>query len=153
MTAALLYRIVPPVLLVMGTFGNILTIIVLTRPASRKTSTAIYLIAMAFADLMVLYTGLLRWWMIHSFGIDISLLGNVGCRLIWFFVFASPQLSSWLLVAVTCERIISTKWPHKAEKANRVQKLLRLMDGVLKKTQTSGFGKRQHEQNSTAVPK
>lgn len=30
-----------------------------------------------------------------------------------FFIYASSSCSSWLLVAVTCERIASTKWPHK----------------------------------------
>ncbi|WAR07712.1 hypothetical protein MAR_017670 [Mya arenaria] len=61
-TAALLWRTVPPIILVVGICGNILTILVLTRPASRKSSTAVYLIALAIADTVVLNTGLLRYW-------------------------------------------------------------------------------------------
>ncbi|XP_052820166.1 FMRFamide receptor-like [Mya arenaria] len=56
---------------------------------------------------------MVRWWIIYVFDIDVRLFGDVGCRLHWFFIFASTELSSWLLVAVTCERIISTMWPHK----------------------------------------
>ncbi|WAR14786.1 FMAR-like protein, partial [Mya arenaria] len=82
--ASLLWQIVAPVLFLLGTVGNILSILVLTRPSSRKSSTATYLTALAVSDLIVL-----------------------------FFIFASTELSSWLLVAVTCERIISTMWPHK----------------------------------------
>ncbi|KAL4221234.1 hypothetical protein ACF0H5_019498 [Mactra antiquata] len=72
-----------------------------------------YLTALAISDLIVLYSGLLRWWLIHLLDIDIRLLREIGCKIDWYLIFASTELSSWLLVAVTCERIISTTWPHK----------------------------------------
>ncbi|XP_053379853.1 FMRFamide receptor-like [Mercenaria mercenaria] len=111
--ASWLWKTISPVFLVLGTVGNLLSIVVLTRPGTRKSSTAIYLTALAITDLTVLYTGFLRWWMIYTFDLDIRLFNDVGCRFHWFSTFVAPEISSWLLVAVTCERIACTIWPHR----------------------------------------
>jgi hypothetical protein len=52
---------IPPLLLVLGTIGNILAFIVLVKNA-RKVSTYHYLYVLAVMDLLLLMTGLLQVW-------------------------------------------------------------------------------------------
>ena len=115
MHAVRIWKIIPPFLIILGTLGNFLTIIVLTRPKSRNSSTAIYLTALACSDLLVLYTGLLRQWIKHVFDMDVRELSETGCKLHVFLVYLGTQLSSWLLVAVTSERFIGVWCPHRVK--------------------------------------
>ena len=112
-TAVLLWTYVSPVLFVVGAGGNLLIIVVLTRSKTRESSTAVYLTALACADLTVILTGLTRWWIIYVCQIDVRVLNHVSCAVHYFFIFVSTQISSLLLVALTIERIISTRVPHK----------------------------------------
>ena len=59
--ALLLY--VPPVLIVLGSLGNIFSFIILRRRAMVKVSSYHYLASLAVADSLVLYIGLLRLWL------------------------------------------------------------------------------------------
>ncbi|XP_045158264.1 neuromedin-U receptor 2-like [Mercenaria mercenaria] len=113
--AVLVWKIFPPFLLLFGTFGNLLTIIVLTHRRNRYTSTAIYLTALAVSDFLVLWTGLLRQWIIYTFDIDIRAQSAFGCKLHLFFIYGSLLCSSWFLVAVTIERFVSVWFPHKVK--------------------------------------
>ena len=63
-TASLLWKAVSPVFITMGTFGNVLCITVLMQPSNRKSSTAVFLTALAISDLFVLYTGKLLLWVV-----------------------------------------------------------------------------------------
>ena len=51
------WRVGSPILLAVGTVGNVLSILVLTRKKLRKITTMFYLAVLALADLAVLYTG------------------------------------------------------------------------------------------------
>ncbi|XP_052778100.1 probable G-protein coupled receptor 139 [Mya arenaria] len=110
-----IWKTIPPILLTFGTLGNLLVILVLSRKRSRYSSTATYLVALAVSDLLVLYSGLLRQWIIYKFDIDVRELSIAGCKINIFLVYFSTQCSSWLLVAVTCERFIGVWLPHRVK--------------------------------------
>lgn len=111
-----IWKSIPPVLLVCGTVGNILTIVVLMRGKGRNSSTGMYLTALAISDLLVLWTGLLRQWINYTFDIDIRKLSENGCKFHVFLVYFGTQCSSWILVAVTSERFIGVWLPHKVKR-------------------------------------
>lgn len=112
--AVMLWKIVPPFLCVFGTAGNILTIIVLTQRRLRKAPTALFLAALAVSDILTLNTGLLRQWIKYTFQVDIREdLTELGCKFHWFIVYVVTQFSSWMLICVTVERVISTFMPHR----------------------------------------
>ena len=110
-----IWKVIPPILLIIGTFGNVLTIVVLMRRKTRRSSTAIYLTALACSDLMVLYTGLLRQWIKYMYETDVRHLSVVGCKIHVYLVYFGTQMSSWLLVAVTSERFVGVWCPHKVK--------------------------------------
>lgn len=106
-----LWRTVPLILLFIGTIGNILSIIVLSRPQLRKYTTSILLLLLALSDLTVLWTSLLpdTLYSITKFRfVDQS---EVICRLQYWVSLTSGGFSVWLLVLLTIERTLVTKAP------------------------------------------
>ena len=104
-----------PCILLTGTVANILSIIVLSRKKLRETTTMFYLLILSIADLSVLYTGLLRYWLIQAFDFDLRLLDHWICKLHAFLVYFSLDSASWILVAVTVDRCVSVMKPLKAK--------------------------------------
>ncbi|XP_046582520.1 FMRFamide receptor-like [Haliotis rubra] len=114
-SAKLMWQILSPILLIFGTAGNILSMIVLTRQAMRKSSMSIYLTCLAVADLLALYSGLLRQWIIYTFNTDIRELHPLICKVVTWMLYFSLDLSAWILVSVTVERAVSVWLPHKVK--------------------------------------
>ena len=113
--ATSLLKICPVILIVVGTFGNILSIVILLRPTIRKSVCSVYLIALSVSDLLVLYTGLLRQWIYKTFDVDIRDIGSTACKFHTGIVYFSLQLSSWILVALTTERTFLVWFPRETK--------------------------------------
>lgn len=97
-------------LLLVGIFGNITTILVLFR--NKKTSTTIYLILLAFADLTVTICVIPRWFLVYVLNFDVRHIGTFACQLHVFVTFVAGRTSNTCLVVMTIERKISTVKPH-----------------------------------------
>lgn len=104
-----------PCILLVGTVASILSIVVLSRKTLRRTPTMFYLLILSIADLLVLYTGLLRYWLSESFGFKVRRLDDWVCKLHTFLVYFSLDFASWILVAVTVDRCVSVMIPLKAK--------------------------------------
>ena len=111
----LIWKVVPPFLLLLGTIGNILSIVVLTRKSIKISTTALYLTFLAFSDLLVLYTGLLRQWIIYVFKYDVRHVSEAVCKIHIWLLYTSLDFSAWILIAVTLERVILVYCPHTAK--------------------------------------
>ena len=119
-----IWTYVPPIIISVGTVGNILTIIVILRQIFRISSTSLFLLCLAFSDLLVLYTATLRQWILHNKAWeqkDIRMNSEGSCRAHTFLTYVSIQFSSWLLVAVTIERVISVILPHRIKVISTVK--------------------------------
>jgi len=103
---------VPPVLLFIGTFGNLFSFCILLKNA-KNASTYSYLSVLAIVDLLVLYSGLFRLW-IGQFMIEIATINNFMCKTVIFIGYVSSDTSVWLIVAMTIERTIVVTFPLKA---------------------------------------
>ena len=104
-----IWKIMPMFLLVVGSVGNVITITVLLRVKLRRVSSTVYLIALAINDLVVLYFGLLRQWIWKTHRVDFR--PHLGCGFHIWLVYTSVAYSSWILVALTTERVVSVKFP------------------------------------------
>ena len=128
---------ISPLLIILGTFGNILSIAVLLRKSMRSSVTMFYLTILSFADLFTLYTGLLRYWIRTLNGVDIRTFSDAGCKIHTFLVYLSLDLTVWILVAVTLDRWLSVSLPFKAKricslKMSRIFVIIILIGLVLK---------------------
>ena len=103
----------PPIILILGTIGNILAFIVLRRYSS-KISTYAFLSVLAILDLLVLYIGLFRIWISEISGTDLKLQSDFLCKLLVFLGYVCSDSSVWLIVAVTTERYVAVRFPLRA---------------------------------------
>ena len=101
----LILKTVPPILIIFGTVGNCLSLVVLTRRSIRKSTTSLFLICLTISDLVVLYTGLLRHWLINLLQFDIRRTGEAVCKLHMWIVYSSLDFSAWMFILLTLERI------------------------------------------------
>lgn len=119
--AQLAWRVVPPVLLLLGTFGNSMTIVVL-RARTSHFSLYLYLMTLAISDLVGLYVWLGHRWLVFQFNLDYTLLHSVVCKANVWAVYVTGDLSAWILVAVTLQRAAAIVWPHRAHASFTVGK-------------------------------
>jgi hypothetical protein len=135
---------VPPVLLLAGTLGNVLSFSVLMRRSMRATCTYNYLAALALLDTLVLYGDCLVSWLPHVMHGDpggggsshkAALLLNHSdwlCKLLTMLVYSVSVSSVWLLIGVTVDRYIATTHAlHASTMCVTPRRALRVIGGVL----------------------
>ena len=97
-------------LLIVGTFGNVLSFVILTHGALRKSYTFRYLALLSLMDLLVLYSGLLDLFFTIEYAGAFSVrnLNQVTCRLHTFITYWSQHSSSWILSFISVDRAVAT---------------------------------------------
>lgn len=105
-------RFAPPFILALGTFGNLMIIIMFSKQNS-ASSLNLFFKALAVSDLCLLYTGLFPWWIKTVSSFDLLVTHTVMCKLLTALFHTAGVLSVWLLVAMTVQRAVSVVWPHK----------------------------------------
>ena len=82
--AVTLWKIVSPLLLVVGVIGNVLSIAVLSRQRMRHTTTSVYLRLLAVFDTVVLLVVLPRKLVYFHSSVDIKDLSVFACKFVSF---------------------------------------------------------------------
>lgn len=103
-----LLRYFPVVLAVLSLIGNGLLFAVLSRPNNRHTTTSMYLMALAIADLAVTARNFAFW-------LDLVCGVTVDCGFHAFLDQSSMSISSWLLAVISFERVLSVAVPLKVK--------------------------------------
>ena len=119
----LVEQVLPVIMLsfiIFGTIGNILTFFLLIRQNVRKHSSMRYLAALCLVDTCCLYTwnfsGVYKFFM-HK---KIEHENEVACRLFSFFSYFILQASSWIIVAIGFDRLLTFVF----KKENTLTKLI-----------------------------
>ncbi len=107
---------VPPLLIVIGSIGNVLAFVVLTRKNLRQWPICYYLSILTIVNTLVLYFGCGLDWLSYVTGIPyIVALADWICR-IWQFMFnVIRYFTNWLMAAMTIDRFLTMWLPHKAQ--------------------------------------
>ena len=117
--ADIIYIYISPFLLLFGTIGNMLSLVIMYRMSHQVFSTCIYLCLMAIVDLLVLYTRCGNKWLNKVTHIDLSSMLMVSsesvCKLYPFVFNFIFHLSKWLMVCVAIEGLIATRYPEKSD--------------------------------------
>ena len=101
-----------PILVPIGLVGNTLSFAVMMKPNNRKMSTCIYMAAISINDNLMMYV------CFHVFlvsALHIHKWHHFECT--FFIIFCSLvslQGSTYLILAMTVDKYIAIKWPHKA---------------------------------------
>ncbi|KAK2155480.1 hypothetical protein LSH36_239g04019 [Paralvinella palmiformis] len=127
----LLLLYIPPILIILGTFGNVFSFVILKRKAMLKFSTYYYLMVLAVADTLVLYVGLLRLWIGELTGFDVRDRADWLCKLTNVVGYTVSDFSVWLIIAVTVERYIVVCHPLRASTMCNARRARKVIGGLL----------------------
>ena len=103
-----LNRIVPIFQIILGTFGNIMNILIFTRRPLRTNPCSLYFLASSINNLFVLYVGALTRLLSSGWKIDPSNSNQALCKLRTFFVYTSLCLIQWFVVLASIDRYLSS---------------------------------------------
>ncbi|KAL8569545.1 hypothetical protein ACOMHN_002091 [Nucella lapillus] len=108
-----IWRVWLPCLLLLGGAGNIATVCVMRRMKDHNSSHHVFIIALAVCDLSCLYVGTFPRFLLEFFGLDLWAVHSVTCKLSTWLIYSTITMSAWLLTAVTVQRTMAIRWPHK----------------------------------------
>lgn len=97
-------RFVPIPIFTLGLIGNVLNILVFTRPQLIKNPCSIYLLSSSIANINVLIFGSIARFLSDGFQIDLSSTNLVFCRFRYFILHSSLVLSSWFIILAGIDR-------------------------------------------------
>ena len=105
-------------IVLLGTLGNLLTIIVLCRKNMRKLPASIFLLALAVVDTMFLYLEIFHNWYLGLTDIFLRNTNITLCQLMRFLQVTVQWTSAWIIVSVTFQRLIAVCIPFKVKRLN-----------------------------------
>ncbi|KAL8581207.1 hypothetical protein ACOMHN_038308 [Nucella lapillus] len=125
--ASVLWKIYPPFAVLLGVFGNVMSIVIMSRMTSGESTVNIFFIVIAVGDLLVLISGMtLSTWLETMFG-----LPNISrWPLFLWLVPAAGAFVSWMLVCVTLQRVLSVVMPHRVGTICTRRRVTLLITGV-----------------------
>ena len=111
-----LWTYVVPIIILVGTIGNLLSFIVLFKSRMRNTSVYFYLMVLACADTLVLYISAFKTWIRVLTNFELLNYSNVSCKLLYFLLLFSIHMAAWIVVLITFDRFVAVWRPlHAAD--------------------------------------
>jgi hypothetical protein len=101
-------RYIPPLLIVFGTFGNVLNLIIFTRRTLRINPCSMYFLAGSINNLFAVYVAILSRYLSISWNLDITNTNTVLCKLRLLFVYVSLTLVLWFTILASIDRFFSS---------------------------------------------
>ncbi|CAH1800638.1 unnamed protein product [Owenia fusiformis] len=110
-----LWRYMSPVVLVVGLIGNILSLLVMRFTSMKYTTLSIYLSMLAVSDIGLLIFGLGPNWGLYVHQFNLRATHAWVCKFHALIVHCCRDLSAWMLVCVTLERLVIVYRPMRAK--------------------------------------
>ena len=122
-----LKRFYLPFVIVAGTFGNVVVVVIHCRlPPNQRSSMSVYFTALAISDTTTLWMG--WFYVLESLGFVLSaeyhvqsnykdVILNGLCRIRVWISYAFGQMSAWILVSMTLHRALGTVLSHRRTKS------------------------------------
>ena len=117
-----IYAYVTPVIIIIGIFGNLISVKVFTSKVMRRLSSSYYLVTLSASDLVVLLTyvllewlnrGLPRWPGNHRYHVTNI---NGVCHFFLYMSYMFRFISVWLVVVFTAERFVAVCHPSERKR-------------------------------------
>lgn len=111
--AVVIWQIGIPLVVIIGTFGNIMIILIQGRVTDgHSSSMPVYFLSLAVSDMLSLWLNPLIWWM-NALGFKLNASHDVLCKVRVYLAYLTGHTSAWILVAMTFQRSASILWPHR----------------------------------------
>ena len=100
-----------PVLVPFGLTGNTLSFLVMIKPNNREMSTCIYMAAISVNDNLMMCMALHNWLVVVM---KVHERNPAECKIAAFLVLFGLQNTTFQVLAMTIDKFIAIKWPHRA---------------------------------------
>ena len=100
-----------PMLVPIGLVGNTLSFLVMIKPKNRAISTCIHMAAISVNDNFMMLMATRNWLATE---LKIYKRNSVECKVTSFLVLLILQNSTFQILAMTVDKYIAIKWPHRA---------------------------------------
>jgi hypothetical protein len=109
------------IFLIMGIFGNVMSMIIFTRNRKKDSASATYLFCLAISDSTTLMFNALPIWIERGIKdmsggrivIQMQTYNDVTCKICRYFWFISICMSSWIIITFSLERVVAIWMPLK----------------------------------------
>ena len=112
-TAIWLIHYITPIIIILGTFGNVMTIVIMRRTATGDSVTNVFFTALAVSDLISLYGTAFLFWTRYAFDFNFAIFSSASCKLHAWISTGSGTVGAWILVLLTIHRAAAVVWPHR----------------------------------------
>ena len=106
-------------ILIFGLVGNSIAFYILFRKA-RNSTTHLYLSALSFIDCIFLISSVSTWLVNGFSGGSLDLRKILDCNSLAFLLYVTKQISAWLLVIVSIERLLVVYMPTRAHMVTKM---------------------------------
>ena len=98
---------IPIPILILGTIGNILNIMVFSRPLLRTNPCSLYFISGGIANFLSLYIGLITPFL-GLYNLDPTQKSNILCKIRFYLRFTTITLSTWFVLFACIDRFLTS---------------------------------------------
>ncbi|XP_076458597.1 galanin-like G-protein coupled receptor npr-9 [Babylonia areolata] len=119
-----------PLIILLGIFGNVMTIVIMRRIKSDDSTIDMYFTAIALMDIVVLCVSTLDKWTLHQFGVGLYTGHDVVCKIRTWLYTGTGTISCWYLVCMTVHRALSVVWPHRVNSLCTRRTVLLVLTGI-----------------------
>ena len=120
------YLIAPPIFLLFGTVGNLLSCITVWR-VCKESSASVHLAAQAIGNIIAVWLFMLPSWMKFSLGIFPLESSDWVCKVAIFVNITAGDVGIWTVVAVSIDRFCAVWFPLKAKSICTKEKAIRIV--------------------------
>lgn len=103
-----LFRIGGPILIILGSFSCIFSLLIFTQKTLRKNPCSIYFIALYIINFLYIYSSLLTLTLQIGYNIDASTSNLIYCRFRLYIAVVLNCLNAYLLILAAIDRILVT---------------------------------------------
>ena len=104
-------RYVLPVIVVVGVFGNLVSMTIMFQPQNRHSSFSVYLGILAITDTCVLFASAYYWVMVE---IQRRQLTDIECKIFMWTLNTFQETGCYLILSVTLDRLVAVRFPFRA---------------------------------------
>jgi hypothetical protein len=101
-------RVVLITFIILGTIGNILNLLIFTRPTLLRSPCTFYLLAASIDNILVIYTSLLTRLLAGGYAIDVTIISNFMCKLRYYPGYIFFALSPYFSILACFDRYCSS---------------------------------------------
>ncbi|CAF0920292.1 unnamed protein product [Rotaria sordida] len=120
-TETIVYKYICLAIFVIGVVGNLLSVLVFSRPSLRHRSCAVYFLALAITDIASLCASFIDTVLPSYNNVTLTAKSLFICKLNPLMVYFTTDLSNFLLAVASIDRAVSIQCPHTSTKFCRAR--------------------------------